>query len=126
MLKYLARYVSGAAISDRRLLSQEDGVVTFRAKNYREGRQRKTLKLSGLQFVRRWMLHVLPPAFVRVRYYGLLANHDRTARLTRCRELLAAAGALAPPPSSASLETGGGASAGLPALPRRPPAADFS
>lgn len=115
VLKYLARYVSGAAISDRRLLSHEDGVVTFRAKNYREGRQRKTLKLSGLEFVRRWMLHVLPPAFVRVRYYGLLANANRTTRLARCRELLAAAGTVAPPPSSAPVEP---AAEWAPACPR--------
>lgn len=104
VLKYLARYVTGAAISDRRLLADEDGMVTFRAKDYRQGRKRKTVKLSGVGFVRRWMLHVLPPGFVRVRYYGLLANHDRTARLARCRELLAAGGTVASPPSSAPVE----------------------
>ena len=115
VLKYLARYVSGAAISDRRLLADEDGMVTFRAKDYRQGRQRKTVKLSGVQFVRRWMLHVLPPAFVRVRYYGLLANADRAARLTRCRELLAASGTPAPPPSSTAPEP---AAERAPACPR--------
>jgi len=104
VLKYLARYVRGAAISDRRLLSHEDGVVTFRAKDYRQGRKRKKVKLSGVGFVRRWMLHILPPGFVRVRYYGLLANADRTARLARCRELLAASGTAASPPTSAPVE----------------------
>jgi len=101
VLKYLARYVRGAAISDRRLLSHEDGRVTFRAKDYRQGRKRKKVTLSGVQFVQRWMQHVLPPGFVRVRYYGLLANADRTARLARCRELAAAGGTDASPPTSA-------------------------
>ena len=72
------------------------------------------------------MLHVLPPGFVRVRYYGLLANANRTTRLARCRELLAAgrnrrAAAFVRPGRA-----GGGASAGLPTLPGRPPAADLS
>jgi len=104
VLKYLARYVKGAAISDRRLLSHEDGRVTFRAKDYRQGRKRKKVTLSGVRFVRRWMLHVLPPGFVRVRYYGLLANADRTARLARCRELLAAGATEASPPTSAPVK----------------------
>jgi hypothetical protein len=78
--------------------------ITFRAKDYRQGRKRKKVKLSGVGFVRRWMLHVLPPGFVRVRYYGLLANADRTARLARCRELLAAGGTEASPPTSPWVE----------------------
>ena len=88
VLKYLARYVAGAAISDHRLLSHENGKVTFWGKNYRQGRKRETLRLSGVEFVRRWMVHVLPPGFVRVRYYGLLANSQRRAQVARCRQLL--------------------------------------
>ena len=103
-LKYLARYVKGAAISDRRLLSHEDGRVTFRAKDYRQGRKRKKVKLSGVGFVRRWMLHVLPTGLVRVRYCGLLANADRKTRLARCRELSAAGGSEASPPTSAPVK----------------------
>ena len=88
VLKYLARYVAGAAISDARLISHERGQVTFRVKNYRLDRKRETLSLSGTEFVRRFLLHVLPRGFMRVRYYGLLANRHRATRLARCRELL--------------------------------------
>jgi hypothetical protein len=88
VLKYLARYVSGAAISDARLLAHEDGRVTFRAKNYRQGRQRETLTLSGLEFTRRFLLHVLPRGLPRVRYCGLLANTQRGRMLPLCRQLL--------------------------------------
>lgn len=88
VLKYLARYVAGAAISDARLLSHQRGQVSFRVKNYRHDRQRETLTLSGVEFVRRFLLHVLPRGFMRVRYYGLLANRKRQTLLARCRELL--------------------------------------
>jgi hypothetical protein len=91
VLKYLARYVAGAAISDGRLLEHAAGRVSFRAKNYRQGRQRQTLSLPEQEFVRRFLLHVLPRGFVRVRYYGLLANTQRAALIARCRELLGAA-----------------------------------
>lgn len=91
VLKYLARYVAGAAISDQRLLSHADGKVTFRAKNYRQGRQLQTLTLRGVEFLRRFLLHVLPRGLVRIRYYGLLANTQRNTLLPRCRQLLSAA-----------------------------------
>jgi Putative transposase len=91
VLKYLARYVAGAAISDSRLLSHSQGRVAFRAKNYRQGRRRETLSLPEQEFVRRFLLHVLPRGFVRVRYYGLLANTQRATMIARCRELLGAA-----------------------------------
>ena len=93
VLKYLARYVAGAAISDARLLSHAEGRVVFRAKNYRQGHRHETLSLPEQEFVRRFLLHVLPRGFVRVRYYGLLANRQRVALVARCRELL---GAVAP------------------------------
>ena len=103
VLKYLARYVAGAAISDHRLVSHENGEVRFWGKNYRQGRKRQILPLSGVEFVRRWMVHVLPPGFVRVRYYGLLANTQRRAQVARCRQLLSSQGG-----------------AGEPCLPSRP------
>jgi hypothetical protein len=85
------------AVSNSRLLSLAAGKVTFRAKNYRQGRRRQTLTLSVDEFLRRFVQHVLPRGFVRVRYYGLLAHRHRESRLARCRELLHAAPA--PPPS---------------------------
>lgn len=91
VLKYLARYVSGVAISDRRLVSHANGRVTFRWKNYaRGGCPAITPPLEGVEFVRRYLLHVLPRGFVRIRSYGLLSNRSRNTHLARCRALLAA------------------------------------
>jgi hypothetical protein len=102
VLKYLARYVAGAAISDSRLIAHRDGQVTFGVKNYRQAGKRQTLTLSGGEFLRRFLLHVLPRGFVRVRYYGLLANQQRSQLLARCRELL---GAHNPTPSQRETAT---------------------
>ena len=94
VLKYLARYTHRAAISNHRLLSLADGQVTFRWKDYAHGGRRGTMTLAAVEFVRRFLTHVLPSGFVRVRHYGLLANRHRQEKLARCRELL---GMLAPP-----------------------------
>ena len=91
VLKYLARYVSGVAISDRRLVCDCGGRVSFRWKNYATGGCEQTTSLPGVEFVRRYLLHVLPRGFVRIRYYGLLANRQRSRELSRCRALLGAA-----------------------------------
>jgi len=101
VLKYLARYVSGVAISDRRLVSHANGRVTFRWKNYaRGGCSALTPPLLGVEFVRRYLLHVLPRGFVRIRGYGLLSNRSRRTDLARCRALL---GASPPAASSAAM-----------------------
>jgi ribosomal protein L37AE/L43A len=94
VLKYLARYTHRAAISNHRLLSLADGQVTFRWKDYAHGGRRGTMTLAAVEFVRRFLTHVLPSGFVRVRHYGLLANRHRQEKLARCRELL---GMVAPP-----------------------------
>jgi hypothetical protein len=88
VLKYLARYVSGVAISDRRLVSDSGDRVAFRWKNYRRGRAEETTSLPGVEFVRRYLLHVLPRGLVRIRYYGLLSNRCRRHHLARCRALI--------------------------------------
>jgi hypothetical protein len=88
VLKYLARYTHRAAISNRRLVSLTDGQVTFRWKDYAYGSRRGTMTLAAVEFVRRFLMHVLPAGFVRVRHYGLLANRHRQEKLGRCRELL--------------------------------------
>ena len=91
VLKYLARYTHRAAISNRRLVSLADGRVSFRWKDYAHGRKRGTMTLAAVEFVRRFLMHVLPTGFVRVRHYGLLANRHRREKLARCRELLGTA-----------------------------------
>ncbi len=90
VLEYLGRYTHRVAISNERLLSAEEGMVRFRWKDYTHGHRLKTMALPAGEFLSRFLLHVLPDGFVRIRHFGLLANRGRTAKLARCRELLAA------------------------------------
>jgi hypothetical protein len=88
VLKYLARYTHRVAIANGRLLRLEDGKVTFRWKDYAHGSRQSTMTLDATEFIRRFLLHVLPSGFVRIRYYGFLANRFRAENLARCRKLL--------------------------------------
>lgn len=89
VLKYLARYSHGVAISNKRLLELEHDRVTFECKNAAAPGGTETLTLDADEFVRRFVQHVLPKRFTRIRYFGLLGNRYRRENLTRCRELLA-------------------------------------
>ena len=89
VLKYLARYTHRVAISNSRIENVSDGRVTFRYKDYSDEHRSKVMTLAGVEFLRRFVQHVLPKGFVKVRHYGLLANRDRDARLAVCRRLLA-------------------------------------
>ena len=91
VLKYLSRYTHRIAISNRRLLSVDDKNVTFRWKDYARGNRPRTMTLEGGEFLRRFLMHAVPRAFVRIRHYGLLANRVRQKNLATCRSLLAAA-----------------------------------
>lgn len=88
VLKYLSRYTHKIAISNRRLVSMDERGVTFNWKDYADGNRRRTMTLEGPEFLRRFLMHVVPSGFVRIRHYGLLANRVRTANVARCRELL--------------------------------------
>ena len=88
VLKYLARYTHRVAISNARLLELGDGRVTFRYKDYADDHRQKTMTLAADEFLRRFVQHVLPKGFVKMRHYGLLANAQREARLASCRRLL--------------------------------------
>lgn len=90
VLAYLSRYTHRVAISNRRLLACDDKGVTFRWKDYRaKGRTRyKRMTLTADEFIRRFLLHVLPAGFHRIRHYGLFANGGRAENLARARELL--------------------------------------
>jgi len=90
VLRYLARYTHRVAISNRRLLSLDDKSVTFKWKDYRlEGRERyQVMTLTTHEFIRRFLMHVLPAGFHRIRYYGLLASGKRADNVARARELL--------------------------------------
>ncbi len=91
VLRYLARYTHRVAISNRRLIACDDKGVTFKWKDYRiEGRERyKLMTLATPEFIRRFLIHVLPSGFHRIRYYGLLASATRADNIARARELLA-------------------------------------
>ena len=93
VLRYLSRYTHRVAISNRRLVSADDGGIAFRWKDYRiEGPERwKTMTLTAHQFIRRFLIHVLPKGFHRIRHYGLLANTNRAESMAQARELLGAA-----------------------------------
>ena len=90
VLKYLARYTHRVAISNQRLEKLEDGRVTFRYKDYADSRRQKRLTLSAAEFLRRFVQHVLPKGFMKIRHYGLLASRQRQARLEQARLLLTA------------------------------------
>jgi hypothetical protein len=88
VLDYVGRYTHRVAISNNRLLDIAQGKVTFRYKDYRHNAQQKTMTLQTGEFIRRFLLHVLPEGFQRIRYYGFLANRYRVEKLAHCRELL--------------------------------------
>lgn len=95
VLKYLSRYTHRVAIANHRLVSIAGGVVRFRWRDYAHHNQLKVMALPAAEFLRRFLLHVVPSGFMRIRHFGLLANRHRAAKLARCRRLLA------PPPTGA-------------------------
>jgi hypothetical protein len=91
VLQYLAHYTHRVAISNHRLLAFTDDQVTFRWKHYAHGNKKRKMTLSTDEFLRRFLLHVLPRGFTRIRHFGLLANRRRAEVMPLCRRLLAAA-----------------------------------
>jgi Putative transposase/Transposase zinc-binding domain len=88
VLDYVGRYTHRVAISNNRLLDIDNGQVSFSWKDYRDNNQQKTMNLSAAEFIRRFLLHVLPQGFQRIRYYGFLSNRYRQQKLAQCRQLL--------------------------------------
>ena len=101
VLAYLARYTHRVAISNSRLIALDERGVTFRYKDYRrdEKARYRTMTLSADEFIRRFLLHVLPKGFHRIRHYGLLASAGCKANIARPRELMAAPMAPVDPPA---------------------------
>jgi hypothetical protein len=100
VVDYVGRYTHRVAISNHRLVDIEDAHVKFNWKDYRDNQQQKTMTLSAEEFIRRFLLHVLPSGFHRIRYYGFLGNRHRKEKLGHCRQLL---GLTPPKESSAEL-----------------------
>ena len=100
VLKYLARYTHRVAISNGRLLSLDKGQVRFRWRDSRHNNRSAVMALDAVEFIRRFLLHVLPSGFVKIRHFGLLANRNRRQALALCRGHLHAT-----PPDSGALLT---------------------
>ena len=88
VLRYLGRYTHRVAISNHRLISFDGDHVTFRWRDYAHGNKKRKMTLSAEEFIRRFLLHVLPNRFVRIRHFGFMANYQRAASLDLCRQLL--------------------------------------
>ena len=88
VLAYLGRYTHRVAIANHRLVRFKDGEVRFRWRDYAHGNKNKIMALTAEEFLRRFLLHTLPPGFVRIRHYGLLGNRCRHEKLSHCRALL--------------------------------------
>ena len=87
MVRYLARYTHRIAIANSRIVSVVDNSVTFKVRNYKDVNGAKEITLSGLEFIRRFLMHVLPKGFVKIRYYGILAKRNRKTKLPLCQKL---------------------------------------
>jgi hypothetical protein len=87
-VKYLARYTHRVAIANGRILSFAEGRVTFRWRDSAHGNKQKTMTLDAVEFIRRFLMHVLPRGFVKIRHYGFLANGVRRGSIELCRSLL--------------------------------------
>ena len=108
VLHYLARYTHRVAISNHRLVDFTDGKVTFRWKDYAHGNKHRLMTVTAEEFLRRFLLHTLPRNFVRIRFFGFLANRRRAASLALCHQLLETNPRFCPtPPATAEQPTRG-------------------
>jgi hypothetical protein len=98
VLDYLGRCTHRVAICNHRLLDIEQANVTFRYKDYRNGSRQKTMTVDAGEFIRHFLLHVLPVGLQRIPYYGFLGNRSRSDKLAQCRQLLQMS-ATTPPPA---------------------------
>lgn len=88
VIKYLGRYSNRVAISNKRLISLNNGKVSFWWKDYKDNNKQKIMKLDIVEFTRRFLLHILPERYVRIRYFGILSNNNKTEKLKNCFLLL--------------------------------------
>jgi hypothetical protein len=88
VLAYLAAYTHRVAISNRRILAFDGESVAFQYRDYKDGNAQKPMELTATEFLRRFLMHVVPPRFTRIRYYGFLSNRDRAANIEKARALI--------------------------------------
>jgi hypothetical protein len=87
VLEYLGRYTHRVAISNNRLVFFDNGYVTFKWRDYRDNNKQKFMTVTAEEFIRRFLMHVLPDKFVKIRHYGILSNRNRVTKLKKCKEL---------------------------------------
>jgi len=87
VIEYLGRYTHRVAISNNRIVSTDDGKVSFKYKDYKDNSNWKIMTLEAQEFIRRFILHILPPGFMKIRYYGLLGNRNKSMKLEICKKL---------------------------------------
>ena len=87
VIKYLGRYTHQIALSNTRIVSMDEHTVSITVKDYKDKSRKKILTLKGVEFIRRFLMHILPKGFVKIRHYGLLANRNRKTKLALCRKL---------------------------------------
>jgi hypothetical protein len=87
VVDYLGRYTHRVAISNNRIISIENGRVSFKWRDYKDGNRWKVMALPADEFIRRFLMHVLPPKFTKIRHYGLLASRDKSKRIALCKRL---------------------------------------
>jgi len=87
VVKYLSNYTHRIAISNKRIISIDKETVTIKVKDYKDKNKKKTVTLKGVEFIRRFLMHILPKGFVKIRYYGLLSNRNKKTKLELSRRL---------------------------------------
>ena len=87
VIEYLGRYTHRVAISNNRILKLENGIVTFKWRDYRDGNKQKQMSLDANEFIRRFLIHVLPDRFTKIRHYGLLSPVNKATKLKLCKKL---------------------------------------
>ena len=87
VIRYLGRYTHRVAISNNRIIKEENGEVTFKYRDYKDNKKQKEMTLKAEEFIRRFLLHILPPRFMKIRHYGLLGNRNKKTKLAICKKL---------------------------------------
>ena len=87
VIKYLGRYTHRVAISNERILSEENREITFKYRDYKDNNKMKEMTIEAEEFIRRFLMHILPPGFMKIRHYGLLGNRNKKTKLAICKKL---------------------------------------
>ena len=87
VIRYLGRYTHRVAISNNRIIKEENGEITFKYRDYKDNKKEKEMTLKAEEFIRRFLLHILPPGFMKIRHYGLLGNRNKKTKLAICKKL---------------------------------------